>query len=90
MKICRLPTLEEKTGLSRWTIDRLEGRGDFPKRVKLGPRSIGWLEDEVDDWIEDRLAAREDVLNKEQDYDSFEDEDDLEDDDLEYEDFDEN
>ncbi len=40
------------------TIDRWEAEGNFPKRVKLGARKIGWLMDEVVMWIEQRSARR--------------------------------
>lgn len=40
-------------------IARLERRGEFPKRVKLGPARVGWLEAEVDAWIEARMRERD-------------------------------
>ena len=40
-------------------IDRLEKAGRFPKRVRLGPCRVGWVEEEVLAWLEDRLRARE-------------------------------
>lgn len=33
----------------------------FPKPVRLGPRAVGWLESEVDAWIESRIAASREV-----------------------------
>jgi prophage regulatory protein len=41
---------------------RLEKAGLFPKRVQLGPNRVGWVESEVLEWLEQRLAQRE-VLN---------------------------
>jgi prophage regulatory protein len=58
MKILRTPKVVERVGLSRTQIWRLERVGDFPKRIALGPGSVGWLEHEVDTWIETRAAAR--------------------------------
>jgi prophage regulatory protein len=43
-------------------IARLEKVGQFPKRVQLGPNRVGWVEREVLEWLEVRLAQRE-VLN---------------------------
>jgi prophage regulatory protein len=43
-------------------IQRLENANQFPKRVRLGngPRSrVGWIESEVMDWLQKRIAARE-------------------------------
>ena len=54
MKILRIRNVTEATGLSRTTLWRLERRGDFPRRVRLGPNSIGWIETEVEEWIESR------------------------------------
>lgn len=45
----------EKTDLSRSTIYRLEKAGLFPKRRQISPGRIGWLEQEIDDFI----AARQ-------------------------------
>jgi len=58
MKVLRWPALEKAVGLSRTHTDRLEKSGKFPRRVKLGPRSVGWLEDEIDAWIADRADER--------------------------------
>ena len=40
-------------------IARLEKAGGFPKRVKLGSNRVGWVEQEVLDWLEERLKNRE-------------------------------
>ena len=56
--IIRRQNVEARTGLSRSTIYRLMERADFPKSVPLGARSVGWFEDEVEQWLESRAAAR--------------------------------
>ena len=33
----------------------------FPKPVKLGPRAVGWLAHEVDEWIAARVAERDEA-----------------------------
>jgi prophage regulatory protein len=58
MKILRRPATRDKTGLSNATIDLKEARGEFPRRVVLGPRAIGWIEEEIDKWIAERAAER--------------------------------
>ena len=40
-------------------IDRLEKAGHFPKRVQLGPCRVGWVESEVDAWLEERIKIRD-------------------------------
>jgi len=39
-------------------IARLEAAGEFPKRIKLGACRVAWVAEEVDDWIEERIANR--------------------------------
>src|SRR6478609_7797207 len=54
--ILRMPAVIEKTGLGKSSIC---GDATFPKPVPLGPRAAGWLESEVDAWIETRIKARD-------------------------------
>ena len=39
-------------------ISRLESAGTFPKRVTLGAFRVAWVAEEVDEWIEVRIASR--------------------------------
>ena len=39
-------------------IARLEAAGQFPKRVRLGANRVGWVEDEVLDWLQTRIDRR--------------------------------
>ncbi|MGZ4995376.1 MAG: helix-turn-helix transcriptional regulator [Methylobacter sp.] len=57
INIIRLPRVIQKTELSRSTIYSLIKAGDFPKQIHLSPRAMGFLESEVDRWIEARVAA---------------------------------
>lgn len=57
MYVLRTPQVMAATGLSRMTIYRLEKRGQFPCRVQLSPNSVGWLQDQVDQWIRSRPSA---------------------------------
>ena len=54
MKILRIRDVTITTGLSRTTLWRLERRGDFPRRILLSPNSTGWIESEIEQWIESR------------------------------------
>jgi prophage regulatory protein len=40
-------------------IARLEADGKFPKRVQLGPGRVGWVDEEVQDWLKARIAERD-------------------------------
>ena len=57
-KILRCHAVMEKTGLSRSTIYLKVSTGDFPQSITLGANSVGWLEDEVNEWINSRASER--------------------------------
>lgn len=54
MRLLRANEVQHRTGLSRTTIWRLERKGEFPSRRRLGPNSVGWLKEEVETWIKSR------------------------------------
>lgn len=56
IKICRLPTVVRKTGISKTSIYRQIGKSEFPAPFRLSPACVGWLEADVDGWI---IARRE-------------------------------
>jgi prophage regulatory protein len=58
-RIERRRDVQDRTGLSRSTIYDLMDAGDFPRPIRLGPRAVGWLSHEVDEWIEDRRTERD-------------------------------
>lgn len=43
---------------SREHIRRRECVGTFPQHIELGKGRIGWIEEEIDAWIADLMAAR--------------------------------
>ncbi len=51
LKLLRLPQVEEKISLKKSRIYLLMKEGRFPKPFRLGPRSVAWRKDEIDDWI---------------------------------------
>lgn len=53
--LLRLNDVRARTGLSRSEIYRREALGQFPRRVSLGARSVGWPSDEIQGWIEQRI-----------------------------------
>ena len=55
--ILRLPQVMKRTGLSRSTIYLRISEGRFPQPISLGPRTVGWIEEEIDSWIEERVKA---------------------------------
>ncbi len=57
-KLIRLKQVKEMTTLSQATIYRLVAKGSFPKQVVIGDRAAVWIEDEVVDFLNQRIAAR--------------------------------
>ena len=60
LRILRMPEVVARTGLSARSIRRLVAKGDFPPPIRLGRRTVGWLESEVEAWILARAARRRD------------------------------
>jgi predicted DNA-binding transcriptional regulator AlpA len=58
-RILRVKEVVQRIGVSRTTLWRLERRGDFPARRQISPGAVGWLETEVESWINQRSAKRE-------------------------------
>ena len=52
--ILRDKKVQKRTGLGRVQRWRRIKAGTFPPPVQLGPNSIGWYEDEIDQWLADR------------------------------------
>ena len=52
----RLPEVLSRTGLSRPTIYRKMGRGEFPKAVQLGANSVAWRESDVQAWMREPMT----------------------------------
>jgi len=57
MAILRLPAVKTRTGLSRSSIYLRMFERTFPASIALGPRSVGWLESEIEEWLQRRIDA---------------------------------
>jgi prophage regulatory protein len=55
--IIKLPQVKARTGLSRSSIYAFISQGAFPKPIRLGERAVGFLQTEIDEWIESRIKA---------------------------------
>ena len=60
-EIARRPKVQSVTGLACSTIYEQMKKGTFPKPIKLGERAVGWRMSEINAWLEQRTADREDV-----------------------------
>lgn len=56
MKLLREKDVLERLGISRATLWRWERAGITPPRRQVGPNVVGWLEEEIDDFIASRPA----------------------------------
>jgi len=54
--ILRRKQVEARTGLARSTIYQYVRAGTFPAPINLGTKSVGWIEAEVDAWLEARIS----------------------------------
>ena len=59
MKLIKLRDVIELTSLARSTIYKFVAEGRFPKQVSLGGNCVAWVEDEVMEWLEARIAERD-------------------------------
>lgn len=61
--ILRLPAVKARTGLSRSTIYLRISEGHFPKPISLGGRAVGWVEAEVNDWLNQQIETSRNAVN---------------------------
>lgn len=59
MRMLSKRQLKELVLYSPQHIARLEAAGKFPKRVRLGESRVGWIEDEVMGWLQQRIDERD-------------------------------
>lgn len=56
-RILRLDAVLERTGLTRRTLYQEISAERFPKAIQLTARCVGWSEEDVDKWIDAKIAA---------------------------------
>ncbi len=64
MKILSAYNVSGKTSLSVSHIRRLSKEGKFPRPIQISSIRQGWLETDVDDWIERKRLKSKDVILK--------------------------
>lgn len=55
--LLRIPAVSARTGLSRSLIRLMVLQERFPQPISITERTVGWVESEVNDWIESRVKA---------------------------------
>ena len=56
LRVLRLAQVKARTGRSRSSIYADIKAGRFIAPISIGPRAVGWLEHEIDEWIAARIA----------------------------------
>lgn len=51
-KLIRLSEVMSKTGYSKSWIYKLIKKNHFPKSIKIGTRSVAFIDREIEEWIE--------------------------------------
>lgn len=60
VKLLRLPAVRERLGgVSKVTIWRWRCAGKFPQSVELSPGCIAFIESEIDEFLAEKIAARD-------------------------------
>lgn len=58
IRVLKKPEVQQKIQASDTTLWRWEKAGNFPTRIRLGGNSVGWIESEIDEWLEKKMAER--------------------------------
>ena len=53
-RFLRLPAVLQATGLARSTVYRMVAEHTFPAPVKLAKRAVGWRQDDIRQWTNER------------------------------------
>ncbi|GKP88253.1 MULTISPECIES: helix-turn-helix transcriptional regulator [Klebsiella] len=54
--LIRFSEVQKRTGYSKAWLYRLMSEQRFPTAIKIGSRSIAFIESEIDEWINQRIA----------------------------------
>jgi prophage regulatory protein len=61
MNILKRPSVLKRVGVSKATLATMISNGEFPKPIKLNSRAVGWIDTEIDGWLDAKIAARDGV-----------------------------
>lgn len=59
-RLIKMPEVRRITGLSVSEIYRRVERGQFPKQIRVGPKSVAWVEREIFAWVDLMISGRDD------------------------------
>jgi prophage regulatory protein len=56
-RLLKRKEVEQITTLSSASIYRLVASGDFPSQVQVSKRSVAWREEDVNEWLAQRISV---------------------------------
>jgi prophage regulatory protein len=63
-RLINLKEVVARTGLSRSVIYARMTSGTFPRSVSLGAATVRWVDEEVDQWIDAQIRARDEAFTQ--------------------------
>lgn len=63
-RVALKPEVLNITGLSEATVHRMEKAGQFPQRVKISAKRVGWRLSEIQEWVKSRQSEAPQVMPK--------------------------
>ena len=66
-RLLRLKQVKQAVGLGTTAIYEQIKKGEFPRPVHIGTRAVAWVSDDIEKWIEERIAAsksNESIIHK--------------------------
>lgn len=57
ISLLRIDSVKARTGLGRSTVYKMIADGQFPQPVKISTRAVAWRSNEIDSWIDARVAS---------------------------------
>lgn len=55
-RILRRSEVESRTGIPESTMYALIAQNMFPKPIRILKRAVGWLEEDINNWIEKKIT----------------------------------
>ena len=57
-KVIRRREVEARIGLAGSTIYAMMADGKFPRPVKIGRRAVGWIEEDINNWLRNKITQQ--------------------------------
>jgi prophage regulatory protein len=54
--LLKLPEVKRRVGLSKTDIYIMMSANRFPRNVKISIRSVAWVESEIENWVQQKIA----------------------------------